>query len=77
LAREFLIRLEKHVSVNDFFGSWFNIQGKSQTGYFLGHELVAELEKTCTLMEIAVLDRRSIKNLGLKCLDAFSRDGFT
>lgn len=76
LAREFLKRLKKHVSVNDFFGSWFNIQGKSQTGYFLGHELVAELEKTRTLREIAVLDKSSIKNLGLKCLNAFSRDGF-
>jgi len=56
LANEFLARLQKHASVNDFFGSWFSIQGKKQTGYFLGHAFICNLEKTHDLKEIALLD---------------------
>ena len=52
--REYLIRVEKGEPVHDFFGSWFNIQGKKQTGYFLGHEIIRALEGTYSLREIAL-----------------------
>jgi hypothetical protein len=68
LAKEFLKRLEKQVSVNDFFGSWFNIQGKIQTGYFLGHALIRELEKTYNLREIALLNVEEVRKLGMQYL---------
>jgi len=42
--------------VTSFFGSWFAIEGKSETGYFLGCEAIKELEREFTLQEIALLD---------------------
>ncbi|MEW5941913.1 MAG: hypothetical protein AB1750_19795, partial [Chloroflexota bacterium] len=56
LAEEFLKTVEEGKSVNPFFGSWFEIEGKSQTGYFLGYEIVRELENEYNLKEIALLD---------------------
>jgi hypothetical protein len=37
-----------------FFGSWFDIPGKSCTGYFLGYEVIAELPCERSLHEIAL-----------------------
>jgi hypothetical protein len=56
LAAEFLKTVEAGKSTAAFFGSWIKIQGKSETGYFLGHEVVKELEKNLSLKEIALLD---------------------
>lgn len=68
LAKEFLKRLEKQAPVNDFFGSWFNIQGKTQTGYFLGHAFICELEKTHSLRKIAVFNVEKVRRLSMQCL---------
>ena len=56
LAREFLRAVDEEESVRPFFGSWYDIRGKSQTGYFLGHELIARLEGRLSLQEIALLE---------------------
>jgi hypothetical protein len=72
LAKEFLKRLEKQVSVNDFFGSWFNIQGRKQTGYFLGHAFICELEKTYGLREIALFNVEKVRALGIQYLKSIS-----
>jgi len=72
LAKEFLRRLEKQVSVNDFFGSWFNIQGRKQTGYFLGHAFIRELEKTYGLKEIALFNAEKVRALGIQYLKSIS-----
>ncbi len=56
LAVEFLRRGDAGESVRPFFGSWFDISGRKQCGYFLGHELVKELEASATLKEISLLD---------------------
>jgi len=77
LAKEFLKRLEKQVSVNDFFGSWFNIQGKTQTGYFLGHAFIRELEKTYDLREIALFDIENVKKFGLQYLKSIGNKDFS
>jgi hypothetical protein len=69
LAKEFLQRIEKQMSVKDFFGSWFNIKGKKQTGYFLGHEFICELEKTYSLREIALLKVGTVRKLGIRYLN--------
>ncbi|HHY35298.1 MAG TPA: hypothetical protein GX510_06670 [Firmicutes bacterium] len=45
LAREFLRRLDQHEDLRPFFGSWFDIEGRSQTGYFLGHQVIRQLEE--------------------------------
>ncbi len=70
LAKKFLKRIKKQASVKDFFGSWFNIQGRKQTGYFLGHEFVRELEKTYSLREIALLKVDKVRKLGMQYLNA-------
>jgi len=72
LAKEFLDRLNKHASVNDFFGSWFNIKGKKQTGYFLGHSFICELERTCSLREIALLRIEDVRKLTLRYLNSIA-----
>jgi hypothetical protein len=56
LASEFICTAQKGESVRRFFGSWYAIEGRSQTGYFLGHELIRELEASMTLEEIALLE---------------------
>jgi len=73
LAKEFLKRLEKQASINDFFGSWFNIQGQSQTGYFLGHAFIRELEKTHGIEEIALLNIKEIRKLVIHFLKSTSK----
>jgi hypothetical protein len=72
LAKEFLKRVEKQASVKDFFGSWFNIQGKKQTGYYLGHAFIHELEKTHSLREIALFNIEKVGKLGIRFLESIS-----
>jgi hypothetical protein len=74
LASEFLRRLERHASVRDFFGSWFNIQGKKQTGYFLGHAFIRNLEKTHDLKETALLSYKKVNEMCLKYLKSISAE---
>jgi len=73
LANEFLARLQEHASVNDFFGSWFSIQRKKQTGYFLGHAFICHLEKTHDLREIALLDPKKVNETCLQYLKSISK----
>jgi hypothetical protein len=56
LAAEFLRAVEAGEPVNHFFGSWLEVRGRSETGYFLGQEVVAELHKQYSLKEIALLE---------------------
>jgi hypothetical protein len=56
LAAEFLKAAEDGRPVNKFFGSWFEIEGHSETGYFLGHAIIKMLAETMSLREIALLD---------------------
>lgn len=56
LAADFLRRVKCGEDVRPFFGSWFQVQGQKQTGYFLGHELVKRLETQYSLEQIAVID---------------------
>jgi len=72
LAREFLERLKANIPVKDFFGSWFDIHGIRQTGYFLGNAFISELEKTYSLREIASLKTADMKNMALDFLDSLS-----
>ena len=56
LAAEFLRRADAAEDIRPFFGSWFELRGRKQCGYFLGHELIRQLEISKTLKEIALLD---------------------
>ena len=68
LAKEYLKRAKRGEPVNEFYGSWLNIKGYSQTGYYLGHEFIKELEKELTLKEIAKLPLKTIEGKALKFL---------
>jgi hypothetical protein len=72
LAREFSKRLERKAPVNDFFGSWFSIQGRKQTGYFLGYGFIQELQNTCGLREMALLDAGTVRLLVMQYLKSLS-----
>ena len=56
LAREFLSAVDRKAPVRPFFGSWFELRGWKQTGYYLGHEVIRHLEKGLALKQIAMLD---------------------
>jgi hypothetical protein len=56
LAREFLSSLGDEERIRRFFGSWFEVWGRIQTGYYLGHEVIAALEAEADLRTIALLD---------------------
>ena len=56
LAAEFIRTVREGRSVRPFFGSWFDIRGRRQCGYFLGHEMIKELEASATLKEIALIE---------------------
>jgi hypothetical protein len=56
LAAEFLKAVDAGGPIAPFFGSWYDVKGKIETGYFLGHEAIRELEGTLGFEEIARLD---------------------
>jgi hypothetical protein len=56
LAAEFLRRLDAGEAVPAFFGSWYELGGHSETGYFLGQAVILEMEKQSSLAEIALLE---------------------
>lgn len=56
LAREFLRVIEEEGDIRVFFGSWFNLYGYQQTGYYLGHEAVRQLETQMSLQDIALME---------------------
>jgi len=72
LAAEFMRRANDAESIRRFFGSWFDIQGRKECGYFLGHALIKEMEKSLSMDDIASVDnieeqcRRFLKNLAEK-----------
>jgi len=49
LAKLYMEYAEKNKAVNVFYGTFFNIKGYLQTGYYLGHELIKYLERKYSL----------------------------
>ncbi|MEM3770284.1 MAG: hypothetical protein QXG76_03760 [Candidatus Bathyarchaeia archaeon] len=74
LAKEFLNRVKAQAQTREFFGSWFSIKDKKQTGYFLGHEFIHALEKARDLKEIALLKSENVQKLGIKFLERLAED---
>jgi hypothetical protein len=55
LAAEFLRAVDSGESLRPFFGSWYDIRGWKQTGYFIGHSVIEHLEARMDLRELALL----------------------
>jgi hypothetical protein len=55
LARMLLDDAERGVSVRRFFGSWYEIDGHAQAGYFLGQVMLHAWAASQSLREIACL----------------------
>lgn len=60
IKREYLSRLDKKESVQDFFGDWCSWGGHSDVGYFLGCRFVRHLMKSYSLKEIANMKYRAL-----------------
>jgi len=70
LAAEFIRSVNTDESTRPFFGSWYDIQGYKQTGYFLGHELIQLLAADYSLHEIALIDDLAIITQTLETLNS-------
>ena len=68
LAGEFLSRVQESRPVQGFFGSWFEIRGRRQTGYFLGHAWVQDMERDQDLHQVALLPMDEVRRRGLAWL---------
>jgi hypothetical protein len=55
LTSEFLRRIDEGEDMRPFFGSWFDLRGQKQTGYFFGHKLIEILQEQMSLREVALL----------------------
>ncbi|MBN1285456.1 MAG: hypothetical protein JXB47_08660 [Anaerolineae bacterium] len=72
LATHFLRAVERDEPVNRFFGSWRQVDGHSQTGYFLGYEMMRRWQETRSLKEIALLPPGAIDERVQRALEAMA-----
>lgn len=56
LAKEFVVAADNGQSVRQFFGSWHDIDGYKQTGYYLGARALKLLQAENSLVELALLE---------------------
>lgn len=76
LAGEFLRRVDAGEPVRDFFGSWFAIEGHSQAGYYLGHQIVCTLERdNPSLQAIAVWPEEQVHRQVRQILRSMASEG--
>ncbi len=68
LKKEFLRRIREKEALNPFFGSWYQLFGKSFLGYYLGYRFILSLEEKLSLAEIAKLEKERIKKEILRFL---------
>jgi hypothetical protein len=61
LAARFLSNASAGRSVRPFFGSWYNIEGHIECGYYLGQQVVREWTATTTLRELASWPRALVR----------------
>jgi hypothetical protein len=72
LAREWLRAVDAGEPVYRFFGSWLEIRGHPETGYFLGEEVVALWERELSLPTIAALPLDEIERCARLEMESFA-----
>jgi hypothetical protein len=60
LARKFLHDTRARRSTRPFFGSWYNIQGQIETGYWLGAQMIREWAERKSIPEISTLGQATV-----------------
>ncbi len=70
LAADFLAHADDAERCRRFFGSWFDVDGWRQTGYFLGCRLVESLARSCSVHELAVLSPDEIRTSARRYLES-------
>ena len=75
LARKFLRDVKAGRSLRTFFGSWYNISGHIETGYYLGSELIREWSNELPLRAVAILPRSEIRRRAHATLRRFADNG--
>jgi len=73
LAAKFLRAADSDESARPFFGSWHNIAGWKQTGYYLGRGVIQRLEAAMDLRQLALLGE--IEPLMRRELEALAAGG--
>jgi hypothetical protein len=61
LATKFLRDVKAGNSLRPFFGSWYNIHGRIECGYFLGAEIIREWTEAASLREVALLPEVTVR----------------
>ena len=75
LARKFLRDVTERRSLRPFFGSWSDIGGYVETGYYLGSEMIREWVHTLPLRTLAALPRPAIRRKARATLQRFTTSG--
>lgn len=75
LARKFLRDVIARRSLRPFFGSWYDIQGHIETGYYLGSEMIRLWSRELSLRTVAILPRREIRRRARATIKSFAEDG--
>ncbi len=69
LFREYARRIDAGESVQDFFGDWCSYEGHSDTGYYLGAELVREAMKIYCMDKVLNLSSYDAEILLKQCCE--------
>lgn len=73
LARRYLLSMGDAQEWRRFFGSWFEVDGWRQTGYYLGCKFIEEMEKTHKICDIAIWGEADVKRNALRHLESLSK----
>lgn len=77
LATKFLEDVKARRSVRPFFGSWYNIKGHIQTGYYLGAEVIREWRRSWSFESCAVVPEMAVRPMARKALREMATEGET
>ena len=75
LARKFLRDVTARKSLRPFFGSWYNIQGYIETGYYLGSEMIRAWTRELPLRTVASLPLSEIRRRARATLHRLAENG--
>lgn len=56
IKQEYLNRIDKNISTQDFFGDWCNYKNHSDVGYYLGCEFIKYLQQQYSFVDITNLN---------------------